>query len=181
LVQEPKYRDHEVTPTAVGTATIIHEVVQMAAHPSMIPFGAAFPGPDVLAAQLSAQVDHVRNDGPPTVAAEDRWSRDVGNHRPADVLSDDSAEVVPSVPVLARPCLWNIFDPTQHGVGNRDKANEKSRIVRRQRGEIRFVAVPRRAEVVLDIRNVERGNGRAVVLQILGNRLDRFWAAKVSN
>src|SRR5712691_6906213 len=45
LVQEPKYRDHKAAPTAVGTATIIHEVVQMAVHPTMIPFGAAFPGP----------------------------------------------------------------------------------------------------------------------------------------
>jgi DNA-binding transcriptional MocR family regulator len=52
LIREPKYREHEAVPTTVGTATIIHEVVQMAAHPSMIPFGAAFPGPGVLATQL---------------------------------------------------------------------------------------------------------------------------------
>ena len=52
LVQEPSYRAHEPVPTVVGTATIIHEVVQMAAHPGMIPFGAASPGPGALAAQL---------------------------------------------------------------------------------------------------------------------------------
>ena len=52
LIREPKYRQHEAVPTTVGTATIIHEVVQMAAHPSMIPFGAAFPGPGVLATQV---------------------------------------------------------------------------------------------------------------------------------
>jgi len=52
LIREPKYQGHEAVPTTVGTATIIHEVVQMAAHPAMIPFGAAFPGPGVLAAEL---------------------------------------------------------------------------------------------------------------------------------
>ena len=52
LIQEPKHRDHKVVPTAVGTATIIHEVVRMAAEPSMVPFGAAFPGPDMLATEM---------------------------------------------------------------------------------------------------------------------------------
>jgi DNA-binding transcriptional MocR family regulator len=52
LIREPIYRDHKPVPTAVGTATIIHEVVQIAADPSMVPFGAAFPGPGTLATSL---------------------------------------------------------------------------------------------------------------------------------
>ena len=52
LVQEPRYRNHNAAPTSVGTATIIHEVVHTASHPSMIPFGAAFPGPDVLPSEM---------------------------------------------------------------------------------------------------------------------------------
>jgi DNA-binding transcriptional MocR family regulator len=52
LIQEPKQRNHKVVPTVVGTATIIHEVVRMAAEPSMIPFGAAFPGPDMFATEM---------------------------------------------------------------------------------------------------------------------------------
>jgi DNA-binding transcriptional MocR family regulator len=49
LIQEPKHQELRVVPTVVGTATIIHEVVRIAAEPSMVPLGAAFPGPDVLA------------------------------------------------------------------------------------------------------------------------------------
>lgn len=52
LIQEPKHREYQVVPTAVGTATIIHEVVRMAEEPSMIPFGAASPGPGAVATQI---------------------------------------------------------------------------------------------------------------------------------
>lgn len=56
MVPEPKYLERKAKPKPVGTGSIIQEVIRMLDNPSLVPFGAALPGPDILPTHKLNQV-----------------------------------------------------------------------------------------------------------------------------
>ena len=56
LVPEPKYLERKTTPKPVETGSVIQEIIRMLDDPSLVPFGAACPAPELLATNKLNQV-----------------------------------------------------------------------------------------------------------------------------
>jgi len=61
LVPEPKYLERKTAPRPVETGSVIQEINRTLDDPSLVPFGAACPGPELLATLVVAPVPVHRN------------------------------------------------------------------------------------------------------------------------